>query len=58
VVNLIILISKNGEKVIKNQNQNIFLFTFSKKQKTKKTKQKKNRQNKATAYKAQCGQVF
>jgi len=48
VVNLIILISKNGEKVIKNQN--IFLFTFSPK---KKKKQKTNCQNKATAYEAQ-----
>jgi hypothetical protein len=38
--NLIILIFKNGKKVIKDQ----FLHTFSK---------KKNRQNKATAYKAQ-----
>jgi hypothetical protein len=48
VVNLIILISKNGEKVIENQNQNIFLFTFSKKK-----KKQTNRQNKATAYNAQ-----
>ncbi len=45
MVALIILISKNGEKVIKNQN--LFLFPFSKKKKTT------NRQNKATAYKAQ-----
>jgi hypothetical protein len=40
--NLIILIFKNGKKVIKNQF--LFFITFSK---------KKNHQNKATAYKAQ-----
>ncbi len=40
--NLIILILKNDEKIIKNQ---FFFFSLSPK--------KKNRQNKATAYKAQ-----
>jgi CDP-glycerol glycerophosphotransferase (TagB/SpsB family) len=48
MVDFIILISKNDEKVIKNQNLFLFLFAFSNKK-----KEKENRQNKATAYKAQ-----
>jgi hypothetical protein len=55
VVNLIILISKNGEKFIKNQNQNIFLFTFSKKKQKQNKKQIAKTNSLLTRH---SGQVF